>query len=155
LQGRGDIPRARQTLTAAVELYPRDLRMYRSLSWLEVCLGNLPGAVACLGQGGRELPHATDLLTPLADLRTQQNELDRVRDILAMLEKRRAPASQISYLRGRLLMQQGKWADAVAVLEPLRTEAVAMPGLAAQLSLLLSICHERRGDRDAQAEALQ
>jgi tetratricopeptide (TPR) repeat protein len=155
LQGRGEIARARQMLTEAAALYPRDMRMYRSLSWLEVCLGNIPGAVACLEQGMKELPNEIQLLTPLADLLIQQNDLERAQSIIARLETKKDRSGQVGYLKGRMLMQQGKWAEAVAAFEPLRTEAVSTPGLAAQLSMLLSACHDRLGNDEAYAEALQ
>ena len=155
LQSRGEIARARAMLTEAAALYPRDMRVYRSLSWLEVCLGNVPGAVACLEQGMKELPNEIQLLTPLADLLIQQNEVERAQAIITRLETKKDRSGQVGYLKGRMLMQQGKWAEAIAAFEPLRTEAVATPGLAAQLNMLLSVCYDRLGNDEAYAEALQ
>src|SRR5207253_1566362 len=53
------------------------------------------------------------------------------------------------------LMQEGKWSEAVVLLERLRTEAVDMPGLSSQVNFLLATCQERLGNREAQTEALK
>ncbi|HEY8505962.1 MAG TPA: tetratricopeptide repeat protein, partial [Gemmataceae bacterium] len=128
---------------------------YRALAWLELCAGNRPAAVACLERGVRELPDQTDLLTPLADLLVQEGDTGKVREILAKLEARRAQASQVKYLRARLLMREENWPGAIELLERLRTDAVSLPGLAAQVNLLLAVCHHQRGDAAAELVSLR
>jgi tetratricopeptide (TPR) repeat protein len=164
LQARGEVRRAREALRDAIAAYPRYAHGYRALSWLELTGGNQADALATLERGVAVLPDAPDLLTSLADLWIERGELDRAREVVAKLEalRKAAPAEgrrpfalRAGYLRGRLLMREGKWNDALAELEPLRTDAQGMPGLAAQLNLLLAACHDRRGDRDAQLEALR
>src|SRR5262245_8567226 len=155
LQGRGEIRRAKEALRDAISLYPKYVQGYRSLSWLELLGGNQADALAMLERGVSVIPDSPELLTPLADLWIEQGDLERVEGVIQQLEARKDSASRVSYLRGRLLMKQGKWNDALAVLDALRTEATALPGLAVQLTLLIAGCHERRGDRDAQVEALK
>ena len=155
LQGRGEIRRARATLQEVVTLYPRYSHGYRALSWLELLSGNEADAASDAGTRRGGHPDSPELLTPLADLWVDQGYLDRVESVIQKLEARKDAATRVSYLRGRLLMKQGKWNDALAVLDGLRTEATAMPGLATQLNVLVANCHERRGDRDAQIEALK
>ena len=101
------------------------------------------------------MPNATELFTPLGDLLVRQGELERVRDIVRKIETVTGFADQAAYLRGRLLMEEGNWLEAIKILDVLRAEAVAKPGLAAQANLLIAGCYERLGDRDAQIEALK
>ena len=155
LQTRGDIRAAKDALREAIALYPRYAEGYRSLSWLELLSGNQTDAIATLERGVAAIPEAPDLLTPLADLWVEQGDLDRVEGIMQKLEARKDSTARVSYLRGRLQMKRGRWNEALTVLEGLRTDATALPGLAAQLNLLIASCHERRGDRDAQVEALK
>lgn len=155
LQGRGELRRAREALRDAIATYPKFAYAYRALSWLELLSGNHADARATLERGVAQLPDSPDLLTPLADLWVEHNELDKAAGAIRTLEARKDSQSRINYLRGRILMKQGKWNEALAVLETLRTDSVALPGLAPQLNLLIAGCQERRGDRDAQTEALR
>lgn len=154
-QARGDLRRARETLRDAVTLFPLDSRGYRSLAWLELLSGNQADARAALERGLTLVPGAPDLLTPLADIWVEQGELEKVDKAIKTLEARKDAGSRTNYLRGRTLMKQGKWAEALAVLDALRTEAVGQPALLSQLNLLIAGCHERRGDREAQVESLR
>jgi len=108
LQGRGEIRRARDTLKEVVSLYPRYAHGYRALSWLELLSGNPTDAQTTLERGVAAIPDAPELLTPLADLWVEQGELDRVESAIQKLEARKDAAIRVSYLRGRLLMKQGK-----------------------------------------------
>jgi tetratricopeptide (TPR) repeat protein len=154
-QARGELRRAKEALRDVVAMYPRYAHGYRALSWLELLTGNQADALATLEHAITILPDAPDLLMPLADLWVERGELDRVQGVLQKLEARKDSAARVSYLRGRLLMKQGKWNEALAVLDALRTDAVALPGLLPQLNLLIAGCHERRVDRAAQVEALK
>ena len=155
LQAHGEIRRAKEALRDTIATYPRFVHGYRALSWLELLGGNQTDARATLERGIAMIPDAPELLTPLADLWIEHGELDRVESAIQKLEARKDAAARVSYMRGRLLMKQGKWNDAVALLETLRSETVALPGLAPQLNLLIAGCHEHRGDRTAQVEALR
>ena len=135
--------------------YPQDVRGYRSLAWLELLSGNQSVARSTLEAGIARVPDAPDLLTPLADQWIDQGEFERVADVLRTLEARKDAGQRVSYLRGRLAMKQGKWSEALAILDAQRTEAVAQPVVLAQLNLLIAGCHERRGDREAQVESLK
>lgn len=154
-QGRGNLRRAKSTLAALIATYPRDVRGYRALSWLNLVTGNQADAIACLEQGTRVLPDAPELLTPLADIWIEQGETERATTVVKKLESRKDAQPQWKYLRGRLMMKEGKWNEALAILDGLRTEAMAMQGLAQQLNLLVAACHERRGDQEAQRDALK
>jgi len=155
LQAKGEVRRARETLRDTISTYPKFAHGYRALSWLELLSGNQVDARSTLERGVAAIPDHPELLTPLADLWLEQGELSLVEDAIRRLEARKDSASRVSYLRGRVLMKQGRWNDALATLESLRSEAVSLTGLAAQLNLLIASCHERRGYRDGQVEALR
>lgn len=153
LQRGRDIPAAHAILRDAAALYPKDLRLVRSLAWLELVRGNLPAALAVLEDGLKHSPDGFDLLVPLADLLVQQGDTGRSADILKRLDARRAPPTQVKYLKARLAMRQEKWAEAVALLESLRAETLQLPGLEAQVNTLLASCYERTADADNEEKA--
>jgi cellulose synthase operon protein C len=155
LQARGEILRAKEALRDVIATYPRFSHGYRALSWLELLTGNRADARMTLERGVAMLPDAPELLTPLADIWIEEGEFDRVEQAIEKMEVRKDSAPRVSYLRGRLLMKRKKWNDAVVLLESLRADTVALPGLAPQLNLLIASCQERRGDSNGQIEALR
>jgi tetratricopeptide (TPR) repeat protein len=154
-QRERNIPAAHALLRDAVALYPRDLRLVRNLSWLELVRGNAPAAIAVLEDGLKATPDGFDLLIPLADLLVQQGDATRTAQILKRLETHKAPAIQVKYLKARVAMRDGKWADAVALLEALRGEVTNLPGLEVQLNLLLAVCAGNLADFAAEEKAYQ
>ncbi len=153
-QGR-NVPAAHALLRDAVNVYPKDLRLVRGLSWLELVRGNVPASIAVLEDGLRNVPEGFDLMVPLADLLVQQGDAARSEDLVRKLEARKAPPTQVTYLKARLAMRQARWADAQAMLESLRGEAVRLPGLDVQLNMLLAVCCEKVGDRAGQEATLR
>ena len=118
----------------------RDLRLVKSLSWLELSRGNTPAAIAVLEDGLKISPEAFELLVPLADLLVQQGDMVRTAEILHQLESRKTQAVQAKYLTARIAMRDAKWPEAIEKLEALRREVTNMPGLEIQLNLLLAVC---------------
>ncbi|MGL6097066.1 MAG: tetratricopeptide repeat protein, partial [Fimbriiglobus sp.] len=158
LQKRRDPAGARDCLADAVRLYPQDARMVRALAWLELNRGNLGAAVAVLEDGLERIKDTGfDLLVPLADLLVQMGETSRTETIVKRLEARpeKAARMQTTYLKSRLAMRREDWPAAITLLSGLRTDAVGLPGLESQTNLLLAACHQRRGDRDAEQDALK
>lgn len=155
LQRGRDVPGAHTILKDAISLYPRDLRVIRSLAWLELVRGNVPAAVAVLEDGLKATPDGFDLLIPLADLLVQQGDTARTAEILKRLETRKAPAIQVKYLKARVAMRNQKWPEAIGLLDALRTDTRNLPGLEAQLNLLLAACHQKQADTDNEEKAFK
>ena len=153
LQKGRDIPAAHAILRDAASLYPKDLRLVRSLAWLELVRGNVPASIAVLEEALKHSPEGFDLLVPLADLLVQQGDTARTQQIIKKLGDSKAPTGQVKYLEARLAMRQAKWAEAVQLLEALRGDAVKLPGLEVQLNLLLAGCLERTADLEAAEKA--
>ncbi len=155
LQRERNVIAAHATLRDAVVLYPKDLRLIRSLSWMELMRGNAPAAIGILEDGLKTSPEAFDLLVPLADLLVQQGDTTRTYEILKQLEIRKAPPLQVKYLKARIAMRDSKWTDAGDLLLSLRGEATHLPGLEIQLNLLLGICAGRLADTQGEETAYQ
>lgn len=155
LQRDRNVPGAHTVLRDALSLYPRDLRLVRSLSWLELVRGNAPAAIAVLEDGLKAVPDGLDLMIPLADLLVQQGDTVRTGEILRRLETRKAPAVQVKYLKARIAMRDAKWKDAVAMLEALRSEVTNLPGLDIQLNLLLAVCASNMADPVSEEKAFR
>jgi len=159
-QRKRNLPAAHGLLRDAAALYPRDLRIVKSLSWLELSRGNSPAAIAVLEDGLRAAPEGFELLVPLADLLVQQGDSVRTADILRRLETRKAHASQVKYLTARIAMRDGRWPEAVKLLEAMRREGTRQdgtmtPGLEIQLNLLLAVCANKLADPVAEEKAFQ
>ena len=134
---------------------PRDLRLVKSLSWLELSRGNTPAAIAVLEDGLKISPEAFELLVPLADLLVQQGDMVRTAEILHQLESRKTQAVQAKYLTARIAMHNAKWPEAIEKLEALRREVTNMPGLEIQLNLLLAVCADKTADYGGEEKAFQ
>ena len=153
LQKGRDVPAAHAILRDATALYPFDLRLVRSLAWLELVRGNVAAATAVLEDGLKHTPAGFDLLVPLADLLVQQGDTTRSAEILKQLKGRRAEPLQVKYLEARLAMRREDWPAAVALLEVMRGETLKLPGLESQVNQLLAACWEKTGDGDAAEKA--
>ena len=155
ISAKRNIPAAHGLLRDAVALYPRDLRLVKSLSWLELSRGNTPAAIAVLEDGLKISPEAFEPLVPLADLLVQQGDMVRTAEILHQLESRKTQAVQAKYLTARIAMRDAKWPEAIEKLEALRREVTNMPGLEIQLNLLLAVCADKTADYGAEEKAFQ
>lgn len=155
MQRNRNIPAAHALLRDAVSLYPRNLKLVRSLSWLELIRGNAAAAITVLEDGLKASPDGFDLMVPLADLLVQQGDTTRTTEILRRLEERKAPPTQVKYLQARVAMREQQWQYAVTMIESLRAEIVNLPGLEIQLNLLLGACFQKLGNPAAEEKAYQ
>ena len=154
-QRERNLTAAHALLRDAAALYPRDIKIVKSLSWLELSRGNTPAAIAVLEDGLKQVPEGFDLLIPLADLLVQQGDTTRTAQIIDRLKNRKAQATQFKYLSARIAMRDAKWPEAIEKLEALRREVTKMPGLEAQLNLLLAVCSNKVADPAAEERAFQ
>ncbi len=155
LQKNRNVPAAHTLLRDANSLYPKNLKVIRGLSWLELIRGNTASAITVLEDGLKAVPDGFDLMVPLADLLVHQGDTTRTTEILKRLESRKAPATQLKYLRARVAMREQQWQQAVNQIDALRAEIVGLPGLDIQLNLLLAVCHSKLGDTVAEEKAYQ
>ncbi len=146
---------AQYLLREARQLYPRELRVVRAASWLEVSRGNIPAAIAILEEGLRQLPEAQDLLIPLADLLIQQGDKARTAEILRRLPSSSTAGIPRHYLQIRLAMRDQNWSEALRLIDQLRPEVQRVSALGVQLHLLRAVCAEQLGEREEAEKAFQ
>jgi tetratricopeptide (TPR) repeat protein len=146
---------AHYLLQEARSLYPRDLRVVRALSWLEVSRGNLPAAIAILEESLRQVPQAQELLIPLADLLIQQGDKVRTTEILQRLHQQAPATLPERYLHIRLAMRDQNWTEALQRIDALQNQVPRHSALGTQLYLLRAVCAEQLGDRAAAEKAFQ
>lgn len=157
LQRAGEPSTARERLVEGTKKHPGDVRFFRRLAWLDLHRGNPVAAVATLESGLKSVQSGFDeLLVPLGDLLVQIGETKRADEIVAQLsaKKGNVPQVQAKYLQARLAMRAGDWTKALELLTSLRTETVAIPGLASQTNLLLAVCSRQTGNPHAERESL-
>ena len=155
MQRNRNVPAAHALLRDAVTLYPKNLKLVRGLSWLELIRGNTAASIAVLEDGLKATPNGFDLMVPLADLLVHQGDTVRTAELLRRLETRKAPGTQVKYLKARIAMREQQWQQAVTMIEGLRSEIVGLPGLDIQLNLLLATCFGKLGDPAAEEKAYQ
>ncbi|VTR96711.1 adventurous gliding motility protein : Uncharacterized protein OS=Singulisphaera acidiphila (strain ATCC BAA-1392 / DSM 18658 / VKM B-2454 / MOB10) GN=Sinac_5474 PE=4 SV=1: BTAD [Gemmata massiliana] len=155
MQRSRNLPAAHALLRDAVALYPKNQKIVRGLSWLELVRGNTAASIAVLEDGLKASPTDLDLMVPLADLLVHQGDTVRTTELLRRLEANKAPATQVKYLKARIAMREQQWQQAVTVIESLRAEIVGLPGLDIQLNLLLATCFNKLGDSTSEEKAYQ
>ena len=132
---------------------PRDERAYRGLASVALQRGDLAEAEQVLLDGIEQLPGKASLLLMLADTLLQQNKLDEVGQAIARITELYGPSSPaVGLLEGRLLVAQGKWADAKNRLELVRPQVAGSPELVRQVDLYLGQCHAQLDEFDAQLD---
>jgi tetratricopeptide (TPR) repeat protein len=150
-QSAGRYGEARDLLAEGVKKFPKNARMSLSLAGQQFFDGRIDLAIATLkaarDRSVREnkSPDA-DVVTVLADLQSREGQVGPLEDALKQLTEMDAPADRVQYIRARLLVRRGKWADAAESLEKLRMVSLRTPSLYRQTNLLLIECYERLGD---------
>ena len=162
-QTQRKLAEARDRLAEGMRLYPQDVRFVRGLAWLELNRGNIGSAVGVLEDGMDKVQDGFELLVPLGDLMVQLGETARAEEIVKRVEARHSKSAaearrnrmQANYLKARMAMHAADWSKAADLLTTLRTEAIDLPGLENQTSLLLAVCHQRRGETEQEQETLR
>lgn len=165
LQKGRDVQGAADLFKRGIADHPKDARFVRGLAWLEVSRGNTGASVAALEDGMERVGEkdAFDLLVPLADLLLQMRDQEKAKALIRKLEglkptdrqQQRTVKMQVLYLKGRSAMSEGRWADAIDLLTKLRGDVGELIGLECQVNLLLSLCHQRTGDFEAEERTLK
>jgi tetratricopeptide (TPR) repeat protein len=148
-QARGNFDEARRRLLRCRELYPRDLRLIRDLGDLEAGAGRRPLAIAYLQQGLELYPDQPDLLRALAELLLQEYDQAGSSAIIGRLNQVGCSVEEYQYLQARLLLLQGRWAEASRLLEWVRARAPAAD-LLEQVELTLGPCYDQLDDPERQ-----
>ena len=150
---RKDMAAARRHAQHGRDVAPEDERVYRGLASVALQEGALAEAEQVLLDGIEKLPGKASLLLMLADTLLQQNKLEEVEQAIARIKELYGTSSPaVGLLEGRLLVAQGKWADAKARLEGVRPMVIASPELVRQVDLYLGQCHAQLQEFDEQLD---
>ncbi|AGA29620.1 tetratricopeptide repeat protein [Singulisphaera acidiphila] len=145
----GNLDMARTLLQEAESSSPADVRIYLARMTVEAQAGQPNEATAALRRGLKALPGQVDLLWSLADLLIQTGKLDEAAgEIKTLRQKSEILTAPIDYLDGRLLIEKGRWPEAIRTLEKARALMAGTPtlnGLTKQADLLLAQGYEWLG----------
>jgi tetratricopeptide (TPR) repeat protein len=150
----GKFDEARGFVRRGLELYPAHAPLYVALAAVEVHAGRHKEAVACLRDGAQTVPAAArnGLLLRLLGLLIDSGEVRPAAEVLDGLRKE-ASSPVLDFYDARLLILQGQWAKAAAILEGVRPALVRSPELGVGVHLLLGTCYEKVGDPEQQLAA--
>ncbi len=152
-----DLAEARKLSERGVKLYPKDDRMYQSLASVEAMSGRPEEAVKVLERGFVSLPAKDNLLWNQTELLVQMKRTDEARAAIAQLRKKdNVFQPVVDLLEARLLLDEGRRAEAVPLLERTRALMSAVPALGElvkQADLLLAENYEQLGNPDRQLAA--
>src|SRR5262249_12920395 len=154
---RGDLKAARGHLDRGLERYPQDVRMYQSLSTLELRAGRFEEATACLKRGIDAVSEKTGLKVILADLLVHTGKTkeakEEAKEVIKRLRETGFVEEYLDFLDATLAAQEGHWVEAKTLLEDVRVRLTARPELAElnkRANLLLAECYRQIGSFDQQ-----
>jgi tetratricopeptide (TPR) repeat protein len=146
----GGADQARAHLRDVIALRPRAAAAYETLARVELDAGKSQAAMAALRQGLDKIPDHPGLLWNLTHLTIQYGDAARAEPMIVGLEKLETPAPRLEFLRGSLLVREGKWAEAKQKLEAARPLLVESRDLTIQTDILLARCLDGLADLPAQ-----
>jgi tetratricopeptide (TPR) repeat protein len=152
-QGQGQWDQARAVWEQGLKHHPRDETMYLGLANLELLRKRPAQAAACLREGLGKLPGEPELLFLLTEVQLRQGELDAAEETIGRLAQIPDRSVAVDYLRGRLLMWQKKWAEAIANLE--KAAPLCGPALGGTAQVCLAACYAELDNPDRQLAAYQ
>ena len=127
-----DIDAAKQHFVGAIAADPKDVTGYLRLASIHRLQKDREKAVSVLGQGLKELPDSTALITQQADLYLEMNDPEKADELIARLEKETTRPGVIEYLKGKRAMSRRHLRQAISYLEQARDK---QPGPQSQLLL--------------------
>jgi predicted Zn-dependent protease len=154
---RGEIEQARSLFAQASRKHPTDFRIYQSLAILERRVQKPENAIRALRDGLTQVPEQPDLLWDLAELHVDRRERKEAESVLTRLQRLGVPQPELDFLRGRLLVAEGRWREATRHLEQTYPRLLGrreqgrdsfINQLVLQCGLLLGTCYARLGDAD-------
>jgi tetratricopeptide (TPR) repeat protein len=136
---------AREYLLKGRELHPDDKRLHLALADVDLVRKGADEAIQRLEEGLQVLPEQPDLLWVLANLLIDRSKLEQAGQVVVRLRKANGAPTGVEYLQGRILLAQGRWAEAARLLEsnrPLMERDGAVPSLLDDVDLALARCYE-------------
>jgi len=140
-------------LTRGLELYPKNINMYRQWAVLKTD-ENKPGeAAAVVEKGLILLPRNPDMLWILCEVKLQQRDLKGADDTLTMLTATNYPKPLVDLMDARIKFFKGEWREAAQQFERLRPQLARSAEHTKQNDLYAAQCYGQLGEYDRQLEA--
>ncbi len=151
--------RAREAATKGVEKYPETAAFYNELMLIELKAGRLEKAAEILQKGLKAVKNSGDLLWRLTSVYIDQGKLDEAKAALARYYEIGDRPEKGDYLKGRILISEAKWAEAVEAFEKSRpsflTRDAMDQNILKQLDYFLGKCYGSLRNSDKQIAALR
>ena len=152
---KGDFVRALAGLERGVQLYPKDARMYESITRVELLSQESKKAEDYLTRGVEELPDNMMLRWLLADLEIGMGKLEDAAKTIEEMRKANAAEPPVQFLEARMLAARQKWGEAARLLEQACPKLSPQPDLGKQAYLLLGQCYGQLSDPNSQYGAFR
>jgi tetratricopeptide (TPR) repeat protein len=154
--------KAREHLRRARDIDAKDMRIYREQAWLELREKNpelvkqkRAAAVAVLREGAAALKGdgRIELLWMLGNVLIDAGQTTEAAAVIADLRKTTATPATTDYLQARIHVLDGRWAEAVTLLERSRELLETSPDVARQADILMAQCYDKLNNPEARLAA--
>lgn len=147
--------RAARHFSSLVNESPREpnLRLYLTAVYQK--LGQRSEAVKTLEDGIQQNPHAFTLHTTLIDLLIDSGDTAKAARLLDSIPTGGLSRDAAAYCRGRLLMAEHKWKDAIACFEEAIGFGAKGSGLLSRAQLSLALCRSHGSDASSAVETFR
>ena len=154
-RARHNLAAARTHLESALNLHPKDFRLYQAIALLELEAGQRDQTIARLNDGVRAIsgPDRFHLLWDLANVLIDGDDTAQAAKAIEQIRDAYPTPGAVDFLRARLNLAKGQWAEAAQVFEHVRPLLEVSPELIEQVDLHLGHCYERLNESAAQLAA--
>lgn len=143
---RGQATEAAEIVRRGLEAAPDDPNLLWTLANLRAREGKHAEAIELLQRGLTRRPQAHTLAVLLTDLLLDDGKLAEAERRVEPLQRDGAAPTLVDYLRGRLAVARGHWAEAAPLLEHVRGELGLRSQWAGRVDVLLGTCYRHLGE---------
>lgn len=140
-------------LSPVVQQNPDEARLRLYLSSALWAVDNRDAAIRNLEDGIARDPRQFEMHEVLVDYLVSDRRYDRAQEIFDRIPARAVDRGRREFMRGRLLMSQKQWQEAINAFEMALGFARQDPGMASRARVCLALCRRENGDDDAAMDA--
>jgi len=148
--GQGDAKAARLLVEESQGKHPRHLGLLKAHAGLDMRAGKNDDAIGLLRDAVVDLPAATDLSVLLIELLIDKKQLEEAKRRLDILHAEGNASLLAGYLKARLAIENKQWAEALGLLELVRSDLSQTSDWQSRLHALLGLCYQQLGDTEQQ-----
>ena len=133
-------------LTRMVSEHPDETKMRLYLSSVLWAVGERDAAIENLDQGIQRDPRRFEMHEVLVDYLVSDRRYERAQKIFEQIPVRAVDRGRREFMRGRLLMSQKQWPEAIHAFEMALGFAQQDPSMASRARVCLALCRRESGD---------